>query len=271
MVEPKMRAVLFIALAGLAGEARAETPTRWALLPARSDSPPPRDPTLVRLSTEINAALGSAMSKEVILVSRELADDACPSPDAKCPRDVAVLLNAERVVSLYLAADYSSLELRLYGSGLEKTGSIPCRWAQGLVSCEHDKLSKVFAKSAVEPAEPEKQKQKQKAAKAEKAEKAKKSAQTSATKDNLDRAWKKLGPRLERCKSEGWGSHTDRPTKVSIQFRIDDRGRAVEVRLDPRGLEDVPAFSCMARAIESIRLPEGAPSDAPARYPLPSP
>lgn len=271
---PKLAAVLsLLPISLLPAREAAAADTRWAVLPARADVPPPRDPTLMRLSREVGEAIHGVAGKQVVLISRELRDDACPSFDGKCPRDVAAMINAEQVISLVLSEDYGALELRMYGAGPERSGSIPCKWSEGLVSCELAALGALFtpaeAKRAPAPAAPPAKI----AAKAAKKPAIREQPSSSVKKKTVDRAMEKMKRRFDRCAREGWGelSSAGRPAEMSVQFRVDEHGRVVEVRLQPRGFDDVPAFACMARSMESLRFAAGDPGNEPFVYPLPLP
>ena len=147
-----MRMLVTLAVSTLTTSAlAAPAAPKWAVLPARSDAPPPRDPTLMRLSQDFATALEAALGHHVALVSQDLRDDACPSFDGDCPRDASKLLAVDRVVTLKLEADHSALVLRVYGEGLERTERLPCRWEEGFVHCDHSTLAKAFAKSPEAP------------------------------------------------------------------------------------------------------------------------
>lgn len=251
---------MILALASSHAGASEERPTRWVVLPAHAEQPPPRDPTLLRLSKEIGEAVHAAVAKEVVVVSRELRDDACPSIEGLCPRDVAAILNAERAISLVLKADYSGLELRVYGSGLEKEATLPCRWSEGLVACETAPIRRLMKRARADepshgatPRPPPKR------------------SERPLEQADVDAAMKKLAPRFERCRKLGWGDATTRPASLEIQFRVTEQGKVTEVRLEPRGFDTVPAFSCMARIAESLRFRSGPASPEPYRYKVPTP
>jgi hypothetical protein len=222
----------------------ADAPPGWVLLPARGEQPPPQDPTLLRLSTVIQEGLQERMSKQVRLVDRDLRDEACPSSDGTCAAHVTDLLHALAVVSLYLTPDQKQLWVRIYSKrGLEREGHLPCRWDQGRVECELEGLGPL-----VEP----------------------KKKAPEVDQKAVDSAFGALKKRLTACKKLGLGDAAKPAGPVTALFRLDRDGRATEVRLEPLGLEDTPAYACMARVIESLHLERTQePTERPYRYPLP--
>jgi hypothetical protein len=233
-----------IAALALALAVVVEAPPGWVLLPARGEQPPPQDPTLLRLSAVIHDELKERLSKDVKLVDREVRDEACPSADGICAAHVTDLLHARAVVSLLLTPDQKQLQVRIYSNrGLEREGSLPCRWDQGSVTCELAGLVPL-----IEP---------------------KKKAPEIDPKV-VDAAFGALKKKLLGCKKLGLGDTAKPEGTVTVQFRIDREGHAAEVRLEPLGLEDAPAYSCMARAIESLRFHRmQEPTERPYSYPLP--
>jgi hypothetical protein len=271
-----LRRTLPLLLVGLAAPAWAGTD--WAVLPARGAQPPPRDPTLMRLTEALSDALGEALGVRTTVLSKALADDACPGDGGECPRDIAVFVAAKRVVSVVLREDHSAVDLRVYAPklGQVRTLSLPCRWAEGLVSCTTTRLIDLGPAGDVsgspvpttEASTPDKAKAKTKARGATPTAPA-----SDPAPDAVQRAFAAAAPRLARCKKEGWGAlpAAERPTAVSVRFRVGPEGRLRDVRLDPGGLLDVPALACMARIVESIELEPGAVDDSVRTQPLPLP
>lgn len=269
----------------------------WAILPARAETPPPRDPTLVRISGQIGEAIADAMDAKVELLSREIRDEACPAFDGVCPRDVASLVNADHVVSLVLKADYSSMEVRLYDhrAGLMKQGQIPCKWSAGFASCESAGIQKLFAPkaAAAEPADPPPPPAEKAAAAPTKAPpppKGKRGHAKAAEEapapppsptpaagviddPTIARAAKILKRKFAKCTKHGWGEVPvkERPASMEIRFRIGAEGKAREVRVEPPGFDDVPAFACMARILESLKVDPSTSKEGSYRLPLPHP
>lgn len=288
------RALLGLLALVVAAPASAEE-GHWAVLPARAETPPPRDPTLVRISGQIGEAIADAMDAKVELLSREIRDEACPAFDGVCPRDVASLVNADHVVSLVLKADYSSMEVRLYDhrAGLMKQGQIPCKWSAGFASCESAGIQKLFAPkaAAAEPADPPPPPAEKAApTKAAPAPKGKRGhtkvaeaapapppspAPAAGVIDDptIARAAKILKRKFAKCSKHGWGEVplNDRPASMEIRFRIGADGKAREVRVEPPGFDDVPAFACMARILESLKVDPSTTKEGSYRLPLPHP
>lgn len=274
-----LRLTLPLLLLGLAAPAWAGTD--WAVLPARGAQPPPRDPTLMRLTEALSDALAEALGVRTTVLSKTLADDACPGDGGECPRDIAVFVAAKRVVSVVLREDHSAVDLRVYAPklGQVRTLSLPCRWAEGLVSCTTTRLIELgpAGDAATSPAStppadtPEPSKARAKGRGKTKGEATAESAPPAP--DEVQRAFAAAAPALGRCRKEGWGvlPAAERPAAVSARFRVGPDGRLRDVRLDPGGLLDVPALACMARVVESIELEPGAVDDRVRTQPLPLP
>lgn len=173
-------------------------PTKgWAVLPARGERPPPRDPTLMRLSDALARAIEGAVGAEVVVVDRAMAEEACPGEGDACPRDVAILVSAARVVSIVLLEDQSAVDLRVYAPrvGLERTVQLACQWQEGLLACDTADLAQ---KLEIEP--------KVAAAPAARAPTAKARPRASAiapATDAVSQAFAAAAPRLGRCAKEG--------------------------------------------------------------------
>ena len=239
-----MCATLSPALAS--AEEPAAARVAWAVLPVRTETPPPGDPTLLRLTRQIGEAIHDVVGEEVRVISRELRDDACPSIDGICPREVALLVGAERAISLVLKPGYSGLTVKVYAkNGLEREAELACKWASGLAECETGPFEQLFArKPAAPPLDPA----------------------------VVWKAYQKLDRKLRGCVKLGWGEAAParRPDQLDVQFRIGVDGHAYEVRLAPDGFHDVPAFACMARVVESLRISGGSePPATPFKFKLP--
>lgn len=256
------RVFLGLIVMGLAGPAAAK-PIEWAILPARGDRPPPRDPTLMRLTDAIAAALEVTLDARVRVVAKDLADQACPGDE--CPRDLAILVSAERAVTIAVKDDQSGVDLRVYGkkTGLEKTIALPCKWSEGLLACAMEGLSAMKAPAPSVAAAPV----------ASPKPVAKPAVPPKQDVDALERALAPIDRSAARCKAKGWGELPvgERPAAMAVRFRVDADGTIKDVRLEPSGFSDVPAFACMARAVESTRLTAGVVDDSPRQRPLPLP
>ncbi|MCK6549814.1 hypothetical protein L6R52_28515, partial [Myxococcota bacterium] len=126
--------------------ARADAPSGWAVLPVRAAEPPPGDPTLLRLTRALAGAIHEQTGGDVRVVSRDERDDRCPDEQGVCPREIASMLDAERVVSFTLARSYGAITVRIYhvDAGLEREAELECDWEEGSVSCDLDALKKLF-------------------------------------------------------------------------------------------------------------------------------
>lgn len=229
-----MNAPLVFAILLLHASADAEVP--WLILPIQSEKPPPKDPTLLRLTKTIGEAVHALVDENVRIASREIRDEHCPQEDGQCPGHVAEMTGAKRAVSIVLSPDYKTLTLRIFKgtAGLEKEGAIPCAWDKGDVRCEVDKLKPIFEKGEPPPAfDPE-------AVKA---------------------AFEAFRPKLARCKADR--------KDVSVSFRVRPDGHVVDVRIQPDELQDDPPYACVARTVESLRLhPFTSDKPEPFRFDL---
>jgi hypothetical protein len=290
------RALPALALGALAfgalapAHADAVGDVRWAIFPARASRPPPRDPSLLRLSGEVEAVVREVARGAVALRAADLRDDACPDLTNQCPRDVATLVRAERVLALALSDDLGRLEIRAFaaGRGPLKRLELPCRWASGFVACELEALGAWIATEDRARASPGPERSE---ARAEAPARAPENARRGASKlvgrvamrdPEPDRppaeraflaALDALRPRLDRCAAQGWGelARADRPTEAWIRARVAESGGLRDVRLEPAALSDAPAFACMARVVESASV-DAAHSNAgtfSAALPLP--
>lgn len=247
------RPLLIAALAFVPAVASANDPTQqpagWAVLPVFADKPPPRDPTLLRLTKALAEAVHTHTDARVHIVSRILRDEACPSTDGQCPRDVALHANAERAVSFQLADGYQSVTVRVYTRrGLEQTGTLPCRWATGFATCDAAGLSALLVTKPTP-----------------------KAAVADGGEDIVKKRFARLQTRLDKCTKLGWGDAPEaKPVDVTVQFTVAEGGRVRDVRLQPSGFDDVPAYACMARVVESMKLPRKVgPIGRPLRLSLP--
>lgn len=266
-----------VAVSALPAEVAGAAPLEWAVLPARGPRPPPRDPTLMRLTEALSEALGTALAARTTVVSAALADDACPSDTADCPRDVAILVSAQHVVTFWLREDHSAVDVRSYAPrvGLERSVTLPCKWSEGLIACTTDGLAKLVPPPAAPvPSAPAVAPPPKVGPKSTRSKSAATSPPPSPTApDPVAVAFAAAAPRLARCKKEGWGglAPAARPAAMAVRFRVAADGVLRDVRLDPSGFLDVPALACMARVVESIELTPGVVDDAVRTQPLPLP
>ena len=206
---------------------------------------------MLRLTRAVAESLHAAGSGALQVVSRELRDDACPSPDGECPNDVALYVKAERVVSLTLSERRDHLTARLYrrGVGFEKDLTLPCTWASGRIRCDAANLAKLLTAKAARP-----------------------DADSRQPAKTIEQAMKTLEPTLKRCLRKGAAAMPKLEEPPVVLLRIGKGGRVRDVRIKPRALTEVPAYACMARAVESLRLPRGTrPTRRSQKFELPVP
>ena len=205
---------------------------QWVLLPVRGNRPPPRDPTLLRLTKSIGRAVHRLGLGGVRVVSRTIRDENCPSMDGVCPKEVARRVGGKEVLSMTLAPDYRSLTVRVYGNrGLLRVGQLPCEWSDGSAECRTGALTALL--------EPPNRKGDVKL---------------------VYHRFRRLRRQLRKCRTLGWGGleEEDPPSSMSIRFRVSRSGLIEGVRLDPPGYTDVPGYACMARVVETLQLPKRA-------------
>lgn len=232
-----------LSLACLPGAAHAET-LAWAVLPIRATTPPTSDPTLLRLTEEVGRALHESVAAPVRVLSRELRDETCNSTRGECPYDIAALVRADRVVSMWLDDTHESLTLRVYRAtkGLEHQLQLPCSRREGRVHCETKSLGRDLAAKT----------------------------RTKLSPEEVNQAFEALTPRLLACHRErGDLGGKKPPKKAEVKFQLDERGRASNVRIEPRRIQNVGPYPCMARVIEELTLAGDARGLGPLRFPLP--
>jgi hypothetical protein len=234
-----------------AGDNGAKTP--YVVLPVHAVDPPSMDPTLLRLTRKIADGIEAAVKEEVRVASRELRDDRCPSQDGDCPPRVADDLDAERVVSMALAKDFKSVVVRVYrGGAIETQGKLPCKWDEGSVDCDVEKIGPIISKREHEqPA-------------------------TAVDRKGVERAFEATKKLFARCPKLETPLQPGQEVTASVRLRPD--GKVTDVRIDPRELYDAPRYTCIAEILESMRAPsfdgtkpepfrftiEGVPAKKPA-------
>jgi hypothetical protein len=202
----------------------------YIVLPIHSERPPPTDPTLLRTTKIIAEAIYAVVDAGVRVASRGVRDEHCPSEDGQCPEHIADLLGAERVISMALTSDYKALRIRVYrgARGVERQGSIPCRWEEGAVECDTGRLAAVLKGQGPPP---------------------------PLDHVAVQKAFERLGPSFVRCKKDNAASKTPEGDPPSVSFRVRADGRVSDVRISPDELSDDAAYACIARMVESLRLP----------------
>lgn len=213
----------------------ADAPSGWAVLPVRASDPPPGDPTLLRLTRSLASAIHEQTDADVRVVSRDERDERCPDEQGVCPREIASMLDAERVVSFALANSYGSIAVRIYhaDAGLEREAELSCEWEEGNVSCDSDGLKKLLVPGAqpgaLDPAA-------------------------------VEAALRRASSRIEGCRSAKASAEDDPAgdatldSEAFVSFRVRPDGRVIDVRIDPRDLAGTPMFRCVARVVEALEL-----------------
>lgn len=231
---PVRSLVLALGLATPAVAAAHDAKT-WAVLPVQATEPPPQDPTLLRLTKDLGAAVHDAIGADVRVLSREEREERCPDRAGVCEKDLADTLGVEHAVSIVLADGYNSIHVRVYGAkeGLVHEGDVPCRWDQGNVACEAEIFARLVTSeektSALEPA-------------------------------RVEAAFRALVPKLSRCKTAKREEGDDALAEpvpdedVHVSFRVRPDGHVIDVRVDPREHAGSAPFRCMARLVESLEL-----------------
>lgn len=226
------RVRLLLLLLLLPNVAHAET---WIVFPVFAEHPPPRDPTLLRMSTELAQTISAQVSGSVRLAKREERELSCPT---ECPGEIASMLSVEHVVSMHLAPKFDQLAVILFEPRRPPlVRKITCAYENGAVSCDAKALGEVFEKQQEERPLDEKA---------------------------VHAAFARLKKELLRCGDQ----RAD--VRASARFRVRPDGRVTDVRIDPPEVENQKPYDCMARIVESLRVPPFS-GVRPAAFRLPLP
>jgi hypothetical protein len=237
-----VRAVLV--LAHLIASAPSAPLAPWIVLPINSENAPPTDPTLLRLSKTVGEAIQKVVATEVRVASRDVRDQQCPGEDGKCPEHVSEMLAAERVISLALSPDFRALKLRVYHKrGIEREGKIPCTFEEGIVECQLDQIE-----GLLKPKGPLR----------------------ALDRAAVQKSWEKLWPRIARC-LKGKQTSGEGKEAPAVSFRAHPDGRVADVRIIPDALSDDPAYACIARTVESLKVAPFDGNAEPFRFNLEEP
>jgi hypothetical protein len=211
--------------------AHAET---WVVFPIFAEHPPPRDPTLLRLSIELAKVIRENVTGDVRLAKREERDVSCP---LECPGEIASMLTVDHVIAMHLKDTQDQLAVILYEpSRAPSIRRIDCTYRDGAVSCDSKRLAEVVQGWKHSPALDHKA---------------------------VHAAFDALGKELDAC------GERPRGVDASVRFRVRPDGRVTDVRIDPQEVQDRKPFDCIARVVESLRVPpfEG-PKPVAFRLPL---
>jgi hypothetical protein len=226
-----VRLVLLLSLL-LPTAARAES---WIVFPIFAEVPPPRDPTLMRMSRELLKVIRENVSGEVRLAKRDERQDSCP---IGCPEEIASMLSVDHVVAMHLKETQDQLAVILYEPSREpEIRKVTCNYANGAVSCDSKALAEVM-----------------------------KGWKRGATLEEkaVHEAFEKLESRMIACGPQEKG------VSASARFRVRPDGRVTDVRIDPIEVQDRKPYDCMARVLESLRVPPFT-AQKPVAFQLPLP
>lgn len=241
------RLALAFSLMITASVARAEERPDWVVFPVRGERPPPSDPSLLRLSRDLAAALQEALGGQVRLASRERRDELCPGRTTlECADRVHEAAGGERVLVLRLSDDLERVDARVYPApkGARRELRLPCRWREGQVTCDLEPLLRAIDREAPPPL------------------------------DELAvmTAFEALRPELEACLRAGKATLPEGAGPPMVTFRLQPDGRPRDVRIEPRTLQRKKPYGCMARLLESTTFSAFAGDDpVPFRLLLPAP
>lgn len=198
---------------------------KWILMPVHATNPPPKDPTLLRMSKQIGAAIAERNVADIRLVSRELREEHCQDHGHACPDAIARILEVDRVIAVELTDDYRQLVASVFDPPTRKrTIEVPCKWIAGGPSCDLDALAQGIAEGSKPTWDP----------------------------SVVDAAFDALRPRVDACLEREKGG-ADPESRVT--FRVREDGRPIEVRIQPKAIQRKKAYRCVARVVESLRVP----------------
>lgn len=207
-------------------------------MPVWAESPPPGDPTLLRLSRQLAEHWAGWVPAGIHVASRSARADVCKDKGHECPGDVARVLGVDRVVAFELNDDLSRMEVTLFERrGRLETVSSECTWNEGRVACDIAPMAAMARRWAV--------KKRNRAA--------------------VRAAFRAQIPRLVRCLDSA------RPASVraEVSFVVQPDGRTTDVRIDPREHQARSDMACVARVVESLDFPLATGRGARFRFPIP--
>lgn len=221
--------MLLLAVPGAAG---AET---WLVYPVRAEHPPPRDPTMLRMSVELARSISEVVTGHVRLAKRDERDQACP---LSCPPEVAAIQEVDHVVELVLGDAMDELVVRVFrrrGDVLE--GKVPCEYGGGAVACDAKRLQKMLGSQ-------------------------KGDAPLDA--EAVKSGFAALRPKLLEC------GEPKPKVRAKVRFRVRPDGRVTDVRISPKKVQFDEPYACMARVVESLRVVPFA-GERPVAFSMPLP
>lgn len=126
------------------------TAGEWVVMPVRAETPPPRDPTLLRLSAPVAKTIADALPSPVRLVKRDTRDAQCADDGWRCPDEIAAMMSVARVVSLHLDDDHARLKVMVYAGrhGVVAETVVKCGSRAGRVRCDRDAIATFIRNAA---------------------------------------------------------------------------------------------------------------------------
>jgi hypothetical protein len=192
----------------------------WVVFPIFAEQPPPMDPTLLRLSVELAKVISDQVGGDVRLAKREEREEHCP---LECPAEIASMMTVDHVIAMHLKESQDQLAVILFEpSRAPEIRKIACTYQNGVVRCDAKQLAEVI------------------------------------------KSWKHEAPLDEKAVHTAFGllagemaacGPQEKGIDASVRFRIRPDGRATDVRIDPVEVQDRKPYDCIARVVESLRVP----------------
>lgn len=200
------------------------------IMPVWGPTAPPQDPTFLRATKELAEVIHGAAGREVQVYSREKRAALCADNGHQCPSEVASMLDVHQVIELSFDEKLEFLWVQIWGRprGLLREAKVPCTWEDGRPRCALDQVAAVVSGEALAALDP------------------------AAVEQALDA----LKPQIEACQTQRSAKKKAlHEVDVTLRFRVTPNGRVREVRVDPRELQTLPAWACVGRVVEALRVP----------------
>lgn len=196
-------------------------PPSWTVFPVEAKTPPPRDPTLLRLSSALSEQINASVKGEVKMAKPEVRDEHCAYRGIECPPEIAGMLGVNFAVALYLADDYSALAVHVFKApaGRVRKGKVACAWKKGIVACDEKALAGIM-KSVPLP-------------------EAFAATAIQETFESID---------FGVCKGR-------KKKDVQAHVRVRPDGQVRDVRLSPRSKKKAARYACMAKKLKETAFP----------------
>lgn len=200
------------------------------IMPVWGPTAPPQDPTFLRATKELAEVIHQAAGREVQVYSRERRATVCADNGHQCPSEVAAMLDVHQVIELSFDDKLEQLWVQVWGRprGLLREAKVPCTWEEGRPRCALDQVAAVVSGEVLPALD---------------------AAQ-------VEQALDALKPQLDACQTQRSAKKkAQHEVDVTLRFRVTPNGRVREVRVDPRELQTLPAWACVARVVEALRVP----------------